>query len=92
MASSERTPSDVDRIAEGWVDTLVELNPAVGTYIGRPTADHRLADYSPAGHERSIDAIRTTVQALRSAEPADDIDRITVVRIASMLRSCPSGE
>ena len=30
MASSERTPSDVDRIAEGWVDTLVELNPAVG--------------------------------------------------------------
>ena len=65
MASSERTPSDVDRIAEGWVDTLVELNPAVGTYIGRPTADDRLADYSPAGHERSIDAIRTTVQALR---------------------------
>ena len=27
MASSERTPSDVDRIAEGWVDTLVELEP-----------------------------------------------------------------
>ncbi len=60
MASSERTPSDVDRIAEGWVDTLVELNPAVGTYIGRPSADDRLADYSPDGHERTIDAIRTT--------------------------------
>ena len=85
MASSERTPSDVDRIAEGWVDTLVELNPAVGTYIGRPTADDRLADYSPAGHERSIDAIRTTVQALRSAEPADDIDRITVADLGSEL-------
>ena len=85
MASSERTPSDVDRIAEGWVDTLVELNPAVGTYIGRPTADDRLADYSPDGHERSIEAIRSTLQALRAAEPADDIDRITVADLGSEL-------
>ncbi len=85
MASSERTPSDVDRIAEDWVDTLVELNPAVGTYIGRPTADDRLADYSPDGHERTIDSIRATVQALRSAEPADDIDRITVADLGSEL-------
>ena len=85
MASSERTQSDVDRIAEGWVDTLVELNPAVGTYIGRPSADDRLADYSPDGHERSIEAIRSTLRALRAAEPADDIDRITVADLGSEL-------
>ena len=56
MPPNERTPTDVDRIAEEWVDTLVELDPAVGTYIGRtdrPTSG--CADYSPAGHERAID-------------------------------------
>jgi len=85
MASSERTPSDVDRIAEGWVDTLVELNPAVGTYIGRATADHRLADYSPDGHARSIEATRAALEALRAADPADEIDRITVADLGSEL-------
>ena len=54
MASMTRTPTDVDRIAEGWVDTLVESNPAVGTYIGRPRHNDRLADFSPVGHERLI--------------------------------------
>jgi uncharacterized protein (DUF885 family) len=85
MASSERTPSDVDRIAEGWVDTLVELNPAVGTYIGRTAADDRLADYSPDGHARSIEATRSALEALRAARPADDIDRITVADLGSEL-------
>lgn len=85
MASSERTPSEVDRIAEGWVDTLVELNPGVGTYIGRTTHDDRLADFSPAGHERSIAATRSTLAALRAATPVDDVDRITVADLGSEL-------
>jgi uncharacterized protein (DUF885 family) len=85
MASSERTPSDVDRIAEDWVDTLVELNPAIGTYIGRPAADDRLADYSPEGHARAIGATRAALHALRAAEPADDVDRITVADLGSEL-------
>ncbi|MEF3403847.1 DUF885 domain-containing protein [Agromyces sp. CCNWLW203] len=85
MASSERTPTDVDRIAEGWVDTLVELNPGVGTYIGRTTFDDRLADYSPEGHERSIAATREALTALRAATPVDDVDRITVADLGSEL-------
>lgn len=85
MASSERTPTDVDRIAEGWVDTLVELNPGVGTYIGRTTFDEHLADYSPEGHERSIAATRDALAALRAATPVDDVDRITVADLGSEL-------
>ncbi|MGW9632311.1 DUF885 domain-containing protein [Agromyces sp. NPDC055520] len=85
MASSERTPTDVDRIAEGWVDTLVELNPGVGTYIGRTSHDDRLADYSPAGHERSIAATREVLAAFRAATPVDDVDRITVADLGSEL-------
>lgn len=85
MSSSERTPSDVDRIAERWVDTLVELNPAVGTYIGRPSADDRLADYSPDGHARAIDETRAALESLRTADPVDDVDAITVADLGSEL-------
>ncbi|MFD5864273.1 DUF885 domain-containing protein [Agromyces sp. NPDC127015] len=85
MASSERTPTDVDRIAEGWVDTLVDLDPSIGTYIGRTSHDDRLADYSPAGHERRVAAIREAAAALRTADPADDVDRITVADLGSEL-------
>jgi len=84
-AAAQRTPTDVDRIAEGWVDTLVELNPAVGTYIGRTSDDDRLPDYSPAGHEVLIDATRSALEALRAAAPADDVDRITVADLGSEL-------
>lgn len=85
MASKERTPSDVDRIAERWVDTLVDLNPAVGTYIGRPSADDRLADYSPEGHGRVVHETREALAALRAAEPVDDVDRITIADLGSEL-------
>ncbi|MCD2442264.1 DUF885 domain-containing protein [Agromyces sp. SYSU K20354] len=85
MSSSERTPTDVDRIAEGWVDTLVELNPGIGTYIGRTSEDERLADYSPAGHERAIAATREALAALRAATPVDDVDRITIADLGSEL-------
>ena len=85
MAAAERTPTDVDRIAEDWVDTLVELNPAVGTYIGRTSDDDRLPDYSPRGHEAVVSAIRATLDALRAAEPADAVDRITVADLGNEL-------
>ncbi|WP_139417048.1 DUF885 domain-containing protein [Agromyces laixinhei] len=85
MASTERTPTEIDAIAEGWVDTLVELDPGVGTYIGRTTHDDRLADFSPEGHERSIAATRAALASLRAATPVDDVDRITVADLGSEL-------
>ena len=85
MASSERTPTDVDRIAEEWVDTLVELDPTVGTYIGRTEADARFGDYSPAGLDRSAEAVRRTIAQLDAATPVDDIDAVTVADLRSEL-------
>ncbi|MFD4420055.1 DUF885 domain-containing protein [Agromyces sp. NPDC058484] len=85
MSSRERTPSDVDRIAEEWVDTLVELNPTVGTYIGRTEADSRFGDYSPEGSERSAEAMRRTIAQLDAATPVDDIDAVTVADLRSEL-------
>lgn len=85
MAIPERTPTDVDRIAEQWVDTAVELNPTLGTYIGRKEADSRFGDYSPEGLERSAEAVRRTIAQLDAATPADDVDVVTITDLRSEL-------
>ncbi|WP_430646400.1 DUF885 domain-containing protein [Agromyces sp. GXS1127] len=85
MATADRTPTDVDRIAEEWVDTIVDLNPTVGTYIGRTDQDHRLPDFSPEGHEARIAAVRSARTALETTTPVDDVDRITVADLGGEL-------
>ncbi|MFE5671760.1 DUF885 domain-containing protein [Agromyces sp. NPDC056523] len=85
MATATRTLTDVDRVAEDWVDTIVELDPVAGTYLGRTEHDHRLPDYSPDGHAARVEAKRAALGALRAAAPADDVDRITVADLGSEL-------
>lgn len=85
MPTEERTATEVDRVAEAWVDTLVDLDPATATYIGRTDQDHRLPDYSPEGHAARTDAVRSALAALRTAGPADEVDRITVADLGSEL-------
>lgn len=76
-APESRQATPIDRIAEDWVDTLVDLDPTVGTYIGRTEADGRYGDYSPAGHEALAAAARATIAALDAAEPVDAVDGVT---------------
>jgi uncharacterized protein (DUF885 family) len=77
MTDATRTPTQVDTIADAWVDTLAELEPSLATYIGRFEFNDRFGDQSPAGHERLIDEARKTLAALSAATPADDIDAVT---------------
>ncbi|MCU1443244.1 MAG: hypothetical protein JWQ59_1394 [Cryobacterium sp.] len=73
----QRTPSAIDAIAEEWVDTLVDLDPTVGTYIGRTEGNGRFGDYSPAGHERLIGEAKKTIARLDAAAPSDEVDAVT---------------
>lgn len=73
-----RSTTRVDDIAEGWVETLIELSPEVATYIGVPGQHGRYGDYSPEGHEVAAAAEREALIELGSAEPVDDVDRVTV--------------
>ncbi|WP_295010689.1 DUF885 domain-containing protein [uncultured Microbacterium sp.] len=81
-----RTPSAIDRIAEDWVDTLADLSPILGTYIGRNEQNPRLDDFSPAGHERAVGETRRVLAELDAAEPVDEIDRVTKTDLSSELR------
>jgi len=86
MTDASRTPSQIDTIADAWVDTLAELSPMAATYIGRSEYNDRFGDYSPAGAERMADEARRTLAALDAAVPADDIDRITKEDLSRELR------
>ncbi|WP_378146475.1 DUF885 domain-containing protein [Cnuibacter sp. UC19_7] len=81
-----RQSTPIDRIAEEWVDTVVDLLPEYGTYIGRTEVNHRLGDYSPEGHQRYIAAVKRTLAALDAAAPADDVDEVTKTDLSSELR------
>ena len=77
MTDETRTPTQVDKIADAWVDTLAELEPTLATYIGRTEYNDRFGDYSPAGQEQLIAESRKTLAALAAATPVDDIDTVT---------------
>ena len=55
MTDATRTPTQIDKIADAWVDTLAELEPTLATYIGRFEYNDRFGDYSPAGQEALAD-------------------------------------
>jgi uncharacterized protein (DUF885 family) len=82
---SHRAPTAIDQIAEEWVDTLVELDPTVGTYIGRTENDGRFGDYSPAGHERLINEVKKVIARLDAAKPVDGVDEVTQTDLRSDL-------
>jgi uncharacterized protein (DUF885 family) len=80
-----RPPSAIDAIAEAWVNTLVELEPTTGTYIGRVDANSRYGDLSPAGHERYAGEARLALSALRAATPRDAIDEVSQADLGASL-------
>ncbi|HWI30236.1 MAG TPA: DUF885 domain-containing protein [Microbacterium sp.] len=86
MTESPRTPTAIDKVAEDWVDTLVDISPSLGTYIGRNEVNDRYGDFSPAGHERYADEARKALAALDALRPTDHIDEVTKTDLSSDLR------
>ena len=81
-----RTATPIDRIAEEWVETLVDLDPTVATWIGIPGRLGEYGDLSPAGHESMIGAARAVIAKLERAETADDVDWVTKTDLLADLR------
>src|SRR5690606_7127468 len=67
-------------------DTLVEIEPVLGTYIGRNDANDRYGDLSPEGMERTAEAVRATRIALDKLEPQDAVDEVTKTDLGAELR------
>jgi len=80
-----RTPTEIDRIAERWVDTLVKHDPTTGTYIGRSEADGKLPDLSPEGEAAFLADQKAALAELQRAELVDSVDRVTKADLAAEL-------
>jgi uncharacterized protein (DUF885 family) len=63
--------SNIDEIADGYVERAAALNPLEATYAGIQGYDDRMSDLSPEGFRARVELDRATIAALR-AETADD--------------------
>jgi len=80
-----RPTTDIDRIANDYLDGLVELSPIAATYLGIAGHDEDLDDFSPAGLSAGSDLRRKTLDYLAQAGPVDDIDRVTLAAMQERL-------
>ena len=58
--------SKIFEIADGFVDTLSELNPIVATYLGVPGYDHLMPDFSPEASDRSNAAEKDVLRRIQT--------------------------
>ena len=84
-AQTARPTTDVDRIADGFLDAFIALSPITATYLGIPGHEEELDDFSPAGLEAHAQLRARTLAALESATPADDIDKVTIAAMKERL-------
>jgi uncharacterized protein (DUF885 family) len=84
-ARQARPTTDVDQIANDYLDALVRLSPITATYLGMAGRDDDLDDFSPSGYA-AHSALRTqTLDALANATAIDDIDQVTLAAMKERL-------
>jgi uncharacterized protein (DUF885 family) len=85
QARQARPTTDVDRIANEYLDAFVELSPITATYLGIAGHDEDLDDFSPSGWAAQSALRTTTLEALSNATAIDDIDRVTLAAMNERL-------
>jgi uncharacterized protein (DUF885 family) len=80
-----RIPTDVDQLADSYLDQSAALNPIAATYWGIAGHEDRLPDLSPDGLEAVSALRRRTLTALDAVVPVDANDRITVAALREEL-------
>jgi uncharacterized protein (DUF885 family) len=71
-----RPPSELDQLADRYVQEYAASQPTVATYIGVPGHDERWPDLTPAGHAAHAGLLRRTVDAVEELDPVDRRDDI----------------
>ncbi|MEP7036647.1 MAG: DUF885 domain-containing protein, partial [Actinomycetota bacterium] len=85
QAPQARHTSEIDGIANDYLDGLVELSPIAATFLGIAGHDEDLDDFSPAGLTAGSSLRRETLAKLAGASVVDDIDRITLAALQERL-------
>ena len=85
QATHARPTTDIDRIANDYLDAFVKLSPITATYQGISGHDEDLDDFSPAGYAAQSDLRKRTLDALDRSVASDDIDRVTLAALRERL-------
>lgn len=80
-----RTPTAVDNVADGYLDTAAVHDPMFATYVGLAGHDAELPALDPDWFAQRSEHRRTAMQALDAAEPVDANDRITAAALRQQL-------
>ena len=68
--------SNINEIADGYVERAATLNPLEATYCGIPGYDDRMSDLSPEGFRARVDLDRETIAALKAASANDESEQV----------------
>lgn len=86
---SEQTPSrpfsDVDAVADTFLDGALALDPMGAAYLGLPGGERTLTDFSPDAHRARADHERATLAALQGVHARDAVDETTVAAMRERL-------
>ncbi|MEP7159893.1 MAG: DUF885 domain-containing protein [Dermatophilaceae bacterium] len=75
---SARARTEIDAIADGYVDAVVALSPITATSLGISGHDAEYDDFSPAGFAALSDARRETLRRIDATSCVDAVDEVTV--------------
>ena len=82
---SNRTPSDIDTLADDYTRSLADLSPVLATEIGLSGYDHLMGETGPEVHDAIADLNRDTLTKLATLTPRDEVDRVTVAAMNERL-------
>jgi uncharacterized protein (DUF885 family) len=81
-----RKPTEIDQLAETWLEQLAAFSPSFATYAGLPGGDAELDDHSPE-HQAEVDAARRkTLSKLEALAATDAVDEVTKDALGEQLR------
>ncbi|MGO0575097.1 DUF885 domain-containing protein [Ornithinimicrobium panacihumi] len=80
-----RPQTEIDRLAEAYLDAIVAMSPMHSTYLGVPGQDDRLDDLSIEGLRALRDRCALTLEELDRLAPEDDVDKVTAAAMRERL-------
>ena len=66
----------ISQILDRFMEEGIKLSPIGATMLGVPGLDDQLDDLSMEGNEKRAELTRSTLAALKSAQPVNELDRI----------------
>ena len=76
MTSTPKSQSAVYALSDRYIEELAALDPGMATALGIAGHDHKMTDFSPAGHLARASVTRKTLVELNATDSSADADRL----------------